>query len=165
MSRRGSLRRIGLSAGGPATGIESAFLVAVLMLRDFAEDRDVESALFGTHTWSYVQGLRKEDPALAPHWDRLDDGYFLRGSDPARTGVSGLLVGQRLSPWSIAENSPSVWHHRAADRPLPDLPLPSIRLDPVTGAFSRERSAVSIHEVLGLAADWPGFPSQPVRKA
>lgn len=73
-----------LGKKGPRYGkLDSPFLVAVLMLRDFAEDRDVESALFGTHRWSYVQCLRKEDPALAPHWIRLNDGYFLRGSGPA----------------------------------------------------------------------------------
>ena len=137
------------------------FVVAVLMLRDFADDRDVEATLFGTPAIRYTQRLRKEEPPPWARWTRLADGYFLTPTGPIHAGVSALLVAERLRPWDIAEKSPVVWHHPAPARPLQDaLPLPSVRVGMPAGEIRCESAELPINEVLGLRRNWPGFPAR-----
>lgn len=144
--------------------LDVPLVIAVLMLRDFADERDVMSALFGTAAIQYTQRLRKEDPPPWARRIRRDDGYFLRSTGPIHPGVSALLVAERLRPWNIADVSPVVWHHPAPRRPLASvLPLPSVAVELPTGSLRREPAEVPVHEVLGIRRDWPGFPARRER--
>jgi len=159
-----SLRKRLHAKGSHYGDLDVPFVIAVLMLRDFADDRDVEAGLFGTKAIQYTQRRGMDDPPPWARWIRRDDGYFLRSTGPIHEGVSALLVGERLPPWNIANLSPLVWHHPAPRRPLGHaLPLPSVRVELPTGRLRREPAEVPIHEVLGLGRDWPGFPARGQR--
>lgn len=151
-----------LDAKGSHYGdLDVPLVIAVLMLRDFADKRDVMSALFGTAAIQYTQRLRKEDPPPWARRIRRDDGYFLRSRGPDHPGVSALLVAERLRPWDIADVSPVVWHHPAPRWPLASvLPLPSVAVELPTGSLRREPAEAPIYEVLGIRRNWPGFPAR-----
>ncbi len=155
------LRRTLRSKGSRYGELGVPFVLAVLLLGHFANERDVMSALFGTSAIQYTQRLRKEDPPPWARWIRLDDGYFLRSTGPLHPGVSALVVAQGLHPWTVGDVSPVLWHHPAPERPLGNvLPIPSVSLQLPTGNPWRETAVVSINEALGVPPGWPGFSAE-----
>lgn len=136
------------------------YLLALLVLRDFLEDYDIDCALYGTWGIAYTQRLRASDRSTTRR-GRLSNGYFQTGHGYRHTGVSGLLVAKRLRPWHVATVTPELWRHPAAARPLPDeLPFVSVDIDVATGRIGKRRPTTPIHEILGLRRTWPEFPSR-----
>jgi hypothetical protein len=74
------------------------------------------------------------------------------------TRVSAVLVADHVGPWRIPEALPTLWHHPAAEHPLPvfDAPWRQAAIDKSTGAIAFVDSAIALRDLFGLAADWPG---------
>ena len=128
--------------------VAAPFVVALMVDRSFADNRDVASALYGTK--AVVNG-----PGGA-RWIRRSDGFFRRATGDLHDHVSAVLCAFLLQPASLATTPLTVWPHPSARAPVDlGLGVAEVRLD---GVELRDVPAtVPPHEVVGLPARWPGF--------
>jgi len=137
--------------------LDRPYVVALLVDRVFADEEDVEEALFGPVHYTLVEGA--EDLSAKPL--RHPDGLWQRGSANRNTRVSAVLAAINLAPYFVARNMPRLWHNPWARRPLTaELPWPGAAADPETGLLERGEANVPPHELFGLQAEWPG-PEDP----
>lgn len=155
------LRRALERKAGRYGTLDRPLVVAVLIDASFSTDNDVEAALYGTRAISYTQRLRPTDRADA-RWVRLPDGLYRDAGGPRRRDVSAVLSAHGLQPSSLASSAFTgivTWHHPWAHRPLTArLPYASLDLEHSTGRLEAQPATVPVHALLGLPADWPGFP-------
>lgn len=142
--------------GGHYGQLDKPFVVALLGMSSFMEDRDMEQALFGSLAVQYYVN----DPGREVKWVRQRDGFWMRGTQPRGTRVSAVLAGTGLMPWCPARGLPRLWLNPWATKPL-------IVTDPFPTAIVNDRGLmvstetnVEAHVVLGLPQDWPG-PEPP----
>ncbi len=85
---------------------EEPVIVAVLLDRDFADEDDVESALFGSEAVQFARaadGRVTDTPTV-----RMPDGFWSRET---RTGqrLDAVLAATSLDPCSIGRSVPQIW--------------------------------------------------------
>lgn len=131
---------------------DKPFIVALASATGFTEEEDVTDAVFGRKALQVIEGQDKSAHVL-----RLPNGYWRPAADdsPARGArVSGVLFGQRLNPYSVANAFPKLWLNPWAHHPLSTTePFTVIAANdsgeivevPGTGGAS----------VLGLPSSWP----------
>jgi hypothetical protein len=112
--------RAALSDKGSAYGtLEYPFVIAIRSSNDFADDFDIEGALFGS---SQVQFRRYENGQTTATEVRAPDGYWYAGDHWAHRNVSGVLIARSLMPWTVATDSPELWHHPDPERCVTEVP-------------------------------------------
>jgi len=135
--------------------MDRPYVVAVLCLRDFATDRDVEQALYGPDRASFSLA---DDGTLidGPRIDRDPDGLWQRGDEQRATRVSAVLSSTHLSPWSLTSSTLELWLNPWTARPLTvELPWSVTSADLEANTLIRADASRAPHEVLGLPDDWP----------
>lgn len=160
-------RLIGIGPGGGGVIDDSAFLKAAVLSKarrygalpapyvialaptaPILRSDDVVTALVGRTS-------RDFDPEHPEGGElvRLRDGAWSTGAD----GVSGVLTGPEILPWTVAKTSPTLWVNPAAPQPVGDRLdlLPRVEFTDAGEPVSLTPSA-SIAELLGLEPEWPG---------
>jgi len=129
----------------------AAVIVAVLLARDFADEDDIESALFGTEAVRFSRdhgGLVTDAQAV-----RLNNGFWSR--DGRR--LDAVLAATRLNPFSISRSTPLLWtnpwRHRSPFQVPASLPWAPRWVD--EGGCKQVVPAPSPATFFGLAASWP----------
>lgn len=133
---------------------EEPLIVAVLLDRDFADEDDVESALFGTEA---VRFERTPDGRMTEtRMVRVPDGFWSRET---RTGgrLDAVLAATRLDPFSIGRSVPQIWtnpwRYRTPMRVPSSLPWVARWFD--EEGRKQESKASSPETFFDLAARWP----------
>ena len=124
--------------------LPSSYVVAVNVLNEHVSDPDTMDALFGKQRWPFPsEGI-----------DREPDGAWIGPKGPHNTRVSGAFIVHRLTPWTVAQQTPVLAFNPYAKIPLADV-LPSVRqARPSEGkmVFSNGENGSSL---FGLPDGWP----------
>lgn len=129
------------------------FVVAVMVDRMFADNHDMELALYGTRAVAHTPG--------PPRWIRRSDGFFKRASGYVHEHVSAVLCCYRLQPASLARTPLTLWPHPSADASAAlALGVAEVRLD--GEQLVESPAARRPYEVVGLPRGWPGFGGRPL---
>lgn len=105
--------------------LDKPYVIALLLRRGFATERDVEEALFGPEVVTFAVG--PEGPVTEPRLARDPKGLWQRGQERRATRVSAVLSVVHTHPWSIGRAEPKLWHHPWAAIPLTaDMPWASV---------------------------------------
>jgi hypothetical protein len=130
-------------------------VIALMAINGFVDDKEFTDALFGS------QSVRMDIATGATTVMRNPDGFLVRQRGPASKRVSAVLSGVSVLPTNCAMTPLRLWHHYTPDRKLTvDLPFATARI--VDDQLVLTDGAREPHDMLGLAADWPGpHPSFP----
>lgn len=130
--------------------LELPFVVAVLCAGDFADDRDIADALFGST-------MLRIDPATgqAQTIRNTDEAFWLGPDGPMNTGVSAVVTVPQLSASAITAVQPTLWLNPWAARPLTtDLPWRTMSIGGDGTVRTREATR-SAAELFDLPERWP----------
>jgi hypothetical protein len=132
--------------------LDRPFVVALGVLRAFADDTDVMDALFGNEVYLF-------DPSTGVgNSTRRPDG-LLRGPDgPRSRRLSAVLVGAYVAPWLSAATDLKLWKNPWATFPL-DCGAGGVAtiIEPKDdGSLAATVATMSTGELLGLPPEWPG---------
>jgi hypothetical protein len=132
------------------------FVIAVNTLSPFgSEEAEWFEALFGTRQ-EFVRAGTDE-----LYVRNLQDGFWGHAGEPKYTRVSAVLFGCAL-PFNVPRIRFLLFRNPWAAHPLPSgfwrLPV----ADFSTGELVKENDGISVGDILGLSADWPGdlFPKR-----
>jgi hypothetical protein len=125
------------------------YVIALLCLRDFTTEYDIEQALFGPEV---VRAPLGPDGVLGePSLARDPRGFWQHGAEQRATRVSAVVSAIHLNPWSIGHTPLRLWRNPWARRPLPDeLPWATTDVDLQTGLPVHRDSTVEMGSLLGL---------------
>lgn len=127
--------------------VDAALIVAVLGMSPALDQEDVGQALFGSEAVEVASGRLVRKP----------DGFWRGPRGPSASGVSAVLIGSAIQPWSASRTWPRLWLNPWARQPLTiDFPFPAARVEDERLTFTDEK--LRPHQVLGLRPDWPGDP-------
>jgi hypothetical protein len=132
--------------------LDRPFVVALGVLRAFADDTDVMEALFGNEVYLF-------DPTTgAGKLVRRRDGLWIGPDGPRTTRLSAVLVGLNVAPWLSAQTVLKLWKNPSATFPLDcDAGGVATIIEPKDdGSLAATAAIVSTGELLGLPPDWPG---------
>jgi hypothetical protein len=136
--------------------LDRPFVVALGVLRPFADDTDVMDALFGKEVYLF-------DPSTGVgNSVRRPDGLLIDPAGPRSRRLSAVLVGTDVAPWLSAATSLRLWKNPWATFPL-DCGAGGVAtiIEPKDdGSLSATAATMSTGELFGLAPDWPG-PEPP----
>lgn len=142
------LRTKASSYGTPAEPL----VIAILCLADFADELDIEQALFGPDVIAVRNG-RESGPAVLT---REPDGLWQFRNEKRGTRVSGVLSARTIRPWALSE-IPTLWHNPwATQRVETSLPWRSVRGNPETRQLEVTASELDMAELFELPSRWPG---------
>jgi hypothetical protein len=146
-----TLRRKASKYGEP----EVPLILAVNCASSFMTRHDVEQALIGRVAVQYNLGA-----GPPPRWIRQRDGVWMGPRGPRARRVSGVLVGTQVHPHNCGTVIPELWLNPWATHPVTrEWPFP-INSATDEGEPTVVEATPSMHELLGLAEDWPG-PEPP----
>ena len=132
------------------------FVLAALCLRDFAQDRDVEFALYGPEVFRIPIRPDGGDAGEATI-ERNPMGLWQRGTQQRATRVSAVLTAVQLAPYFVARNAPTLWTNPWAAKALEaELPWRTVSGDLAENRLVTADATRAPHEILGLPEDWPG---------
>lgn len=136
--------------------ISEPFVVAVNTLSPWgSEETEWTEALFGSRQ-TYVKESTGE-----PRIRHMQGGFWGHAEAPKCTRVSAVLFGCAL-PFNVPRIRFLLFRNPWAARPLPSsfwrLPVADLS----TGDLVKENDDISVGDILGLPADWPGdlFPDR-----
>jgi hypothetical protein len=128
------------------------FVLALLPLGTFVEDRDINHALLGPMGYHYDTKLRQ----LVG--ERQRDGAWMGPKGPINTRLSAVLTLVNLSPTSICAVQPTLWTNPWAAHPVTDLG-PWRRIECHESGRTIEHPAIgTAAATLGLPERWPQVP-------
>jgi hypothetical protein len=122
-------------------------VLGILGMSPVLDEEDVAQALFGSEAVEIPTGRLVRQP----------DGFWRSRRGASGTGVSGVLVGSAVHPWSVAKTWPRLWLNPWAATPLDmkfPFPLAVVRDERLAFTDATQRP----YEVFGLPSDWPGDP-------
>ena len=134
------------------------FVVAVNVINEFTDTRDVMNGLLGEET---IIHIRRQDGTVGQKEDRNRDGAWVGPDGPKNRGVSAALIALNLTPWNIATQTPEMIHNPWTTKPLTaDLwPFHQWIPNPRDRQLKRQ-SGQNTDMVLDLPSPWP-FPEEP----
>jgi hypothetical protein len=136
---------------------DAPFVIAVLCVRDFVSEEEIEGALYGPEVVKVPVGPNPDDEVGEPYAYRDPRGLWQRGSEQRATRVSAVLSAVHLVGWSVASVGPTLWKNPWAAKPLTaDVPWRTVTGDLQANQLVRTDATAAPHEVLGLPLDWPG---------
>ncbi len=131
--------------------LDTGLVIAVNMLGRHVDTTDVMNALFGEETFSIpIDDYEKAEPVMR----RMRNGAWVGPSGPINRSVSAVLVVSSLLPWSIATESPDIFHNPYAKYPALDLADRLVNFRQVRDKFLPHEGE-AIHSILGLNPGWP----------
>ena len=123
------------------------YVLAINVMHHFCFDSCIENALFGGKMTNGRLNLRKVSKPYGVWWGP-------RG--PQNTRVSAILIFKQLFPWSIAQNTPVLWHNPWAKIPLnPDIFTLPQKLFNEKGIYKEHKAGKSAGEIFNLPPNWP----------
>jgi hypothetical protein len=131
--------------------LDRPYVIAIMSTRSTSDRTEFLQALFGV-AWEHPEMLRNGSIASG----FAGEGAWLTHSEPKRRGISAVLVGSNIQPWSVGRQQllfiPNPW----ALLPLEEtLPFAAERLDLHSGAFHIAPARLEARQILGLAETWP----------
>jgi hypothetical protein len=133
--------------------LDRPFVVALGVLRAFADDTDVMDALFGNEVYSFDPSTGVGSSARKP------DGLLIGPDGPRSRRLSAVLVGAYVAPWLSAATELKLWKNPwAATFPLDcgaGGAATTIELQD-NGSLAATAAIMSTGELFGLPQDWPG---------
>lgn len=135
---------------------ELPYVIAVLSEGISVGEDDVFSALFGREAVR-VTTLPDGEHDVTPI--RHPDGYWHGPRGYYNSRVSAVLVAHKLFPWTIATSPPRLWLNPYPASPLPDEdhhPWATAIPDHDNGEIVKQPPPRPLHELFGIASDWPG---------
>lgn len=130
--------------------MDGPYVVAVNVLDDFADEKDIADALFGEPV---ITVRMLPDGRSSTEQSRRGDGVWWGPNGVQNTRVSGILAIERFSYWNIARRVPVLWHNPWAQKPLRrDLwPFEQMAANENTGALERKAAVrASVADLLGV---------------
>jgi len=133
--------------------LERPLIVAVNYIGFHCDDTDVMDALYGQEsvvvTFTHGGGYTERN-------QRKPNGVWWGKNGPRKNGVSGVLIANQLGPWSMASETPELFHNPWASRPLSRSLscLPQCIADLGTGRV-RHEAGRQAGELLGIPTPWP----------
>lgn len=157
-----ALRRAIMTKASAYGTIHRPYIVAVMAESFTLDDYDVTGALFGSEQVVFTQD---HDGETSTRMQRARDGVWIGAQGPQNTQVSAVLLARNLNPWSVAgseETSVTLWHHPAAEHPVPlaELPWRAAAVDRQSGRLEYYAPTMSLADLFDLPEDWPG-PEAP----
>jgi hypothetical protein len=139
--------------------LDKPFVIAALCIRDFADDRSIQQALYGPEV------VRLAVPAAGPgagvgnaSLSRDPRGLWQYGQEQRATRVSAVLTALHINPWLMAQASLTLWKNPWAARPLTaELPFKTVTGDLQANRLTTTDALIEAREVLGLPEDWPSL--------
>jgi hypothetical protein len=123
------------------------YVIALLCLRDFTTDEDIEQALFGPHVVRAPVG--PDGPVGPVTLGRDPRGFWQHGTEQRGTRVSAVLSAIQLNPWSVSQVPLRLWRNPWAKHPLPDgLPWATTDIDLETGLPMHREATVDLASLL-----------------
>lgn len=132
--------------------LDLPYLVAVNVIAEHADTIDVMNALFGEE---YVEIRMKADGSIAQALGRKRDGAWFGPTGPRNTRVSGAVVLNDLSEWTVHQ-APVLIHNPYANTPFPidSWPLRQ-RVPDQQKARLVDRPGLDVVDLLRLPQPWP----------
>lgn len=146
------LKALGEKAHRYGNELGRPFVVALGMLRPFADDTDVMDALFGNEVYLF-------DPSTgAGNLARRPNGLWRGPEGPRTRRLSAVLIGAYVAPWLSAATELRLWQNPWAMFPIHcDAASVATIISPEgDGSLAATAATVSTGELFGLPADWPG---------
>lgn len=153
---KNSLRRALAEKARRYGTLEVPYIIALNATDIFVDDLDIHDLLVGTH------GIHayNNDGEVELTEVRLENFWFRHGK-PINRKVSGVLTSIRLSPFSVANETPVLWFNPWASHKIDSIPwqgpknilvpqdskIDPIQIDQVSG--------ISAAEILQLNHNWP----------
>lgn len=129
--------------------LDAPLIVALSMGRAFVDDFDVINALFGDE----VVEVHRE--TMATTMARARNGVWLGPRGPRARGLSGVLVGKSIGPWSLASARLTHWANPWASSPSAISVSCVGTVSAGDDVLDRREAAQSILEWMGLPQGWP----------
>lgn len=127
-------------------------VIAILCLAEFADEADIEQALFGPEVIAFSAQRRSAGSVLK----RDPDGLWQRGNDKRATRVTAVLSAKSIRPWSVLEELPVIWHNPwAANALAADLPWRAVRGNRESKLLDTEEAGLTAEELFDLPSGWP----------
>jgi hypothetical protein len=136
------------------------FVIAALCIRDFADDRSIEQALYGPEVVRIAvprsgrsAGAGQARMARDPH------GLWQWGDEQRATRVSAVLTASHINPWLMARADLTIWKNPWAALPLQiELPFRTVTGNVDEGRLVVTEGSAKARDVLGLHEGWPHKP-------
>ena len=134
--------------------LDRPFVIALSCHTMFVDHISIVDALYGDEAVQFGHDANGE---VVTRDIRHPNGFW-RGPDGARNRrVSAILIGRNITPWTVTERAPVLWHHPFANRPLDtELVYPSQRLDLQQSLIVEAEGTRSMHQFFDLEPEWPG---------
>jgi hypothetical protein len=134
---------------GKYGNLDQPLIIAVNAASQRLSDYWVMAALFGSEC-AVTRGGVKEVA-------RVPDGVWTGIGGPQRQRVSAVLIASSLSPWSVAKQPITLYHHPWAHRPCLDALAELPQAVPSNDRTRVElRKGMAPHTLFELSEDWPG---------
>lgn len=129
--------------------MDAPLVVALSLGRSFTDDFDVLNALYGDEVVQIDRATGEVSPNRAPN------GVWVGTRGPRGLGISGVLVGKNIGPWSLRSAELKLWTSPwSVSQPLEAPCFESVAAG--ADALERRPADISLPEFLGLPRDWPG---------
>jgi hypothetical protein len=148
-------RLLGVYGTGEAKFIDDKpFMVALSCHTLFVDHISIVDALYGDEA---VQFGHNADGEVVTRGIRHPNGFWRGPDGPRNRRVSAVLLGRNVTPWSVTDRAPELWHHPFANHPLDvELIFPTQQLNVNQGRLVKSDAGMSMHEFFGLPPEWPG---------
>jgi len=124
-------------------------VIAVLATNSFVDTDVITDALFGS------SAVQMDIASGATRVVRQPDGFWVGQRGVSSKKISAVLMGIGIVPETCARTAPQLWHHFDPTYSLDtNLPFATARVANDQLRFSE--ASASVHDLLGLAPDWPG---------
>lgn len=131
--------------------MDRPYIIAINVLSPVVDQEDVLDALFGSEQISFRIDTPDDSP---PIYSRARDGVWLGPSKPKNTRVSGVLIVQNLTPWTVAHSNVTVYHNPWAQCRYTGSMTTLSQALPENGEIIF-KNGVHPRELLGLEINWP----------
>jgi hypothetical protein len=153
MNTHGEIRKAIENKAKKYGELELPFIIAVNVVANHCDNIDIMNALYGDESILVTQaagGRLTERPG------RKLNGAWFGPQGPRNSLVSGALIFECLSPWSMGVVTPELFHNPWAQRPFPvsNWPLPYCVAD-LAAKRVRHEHGKTAREVLDLPTQWP----------
>lgn len=149
----GRLKKLVNKKASQCRAVNDTFIVAVLNRMVFAQQRQVDQAMFGRESSTYL--LNEDVTAVrSVERKRLQDGLWHPGPPPRGGRVSGVLFGENLSAAYVAARLPTLWVNPWASRRIPDgLPFQRRSANEGGVVFNQADATAQPGSILALPAE------------
>jgi len=158
---RESLRKSLKAKASKYGTIKAPFVIAANTMADHFKRTDAMEALFGKEGYHFGTW---DKPLGEPVMVRSPDGLWFGPKGPSATRVSAVLIAKTVTPWTVAESKPVVYHNPWAARPITNL-FGSLTTNTAIGDKMVERPGLVGGEIFELPDGWPAHGEASAQSA